>query len=717
MTDRSCLAIVLAAGEGTRMRSALPKVLHPVGGRPMLAHVLTAAETAGADRIAVVLGHGQEATRPVVERTVPYGVCYTQEERRGTAHAVLCARPALESGADDVIVLCGDAPLIRPETIRRVRTALARGSDLVVVGFEAADPTGYGRLLVENGRLVAIREEKDAGLAERMVRLCNSGILGFRGENLPDLLDGITDQNAKREFYLTDAVAIANGRGLRVSVEIASEEEVLGVNDRAQLSTAEAVFQRRARASALSGGVTLVAPETVWFSCDTILGRDVVVEPNVVFGPGVVIGDGATIHAFSHLEGAIVGEGVSVGPFARLRPGTHVADGARVGNFVEIKNSSIEEDAKVNHLTYIGDARVGAGANIGAGTITCNYDGFGKYHTDIGSHAFIGSNSALVAPVVIGDGAFVASGSVVTDNVPADALAVARGRQALREGWAVEFRAQKSAEKAATAAAATAAAGLAAIALAAPALADDTAPDVPESHDAEVDLPVAGLADYDGSLPAETEELLETAGEISEAPAFDIGFLDDALDSALADAPDADLSVEPEGAPEDLTDAGTAIAEVDASDLYPELISADEIVTEDSLPVSDDDTLPGEIEAIAVEPDADPVQDAPLLELDDVAADDASVGEAEDFIADLDLERLMGAALAAEVLPGEDSVPAADITPASRALDGFEDAFLAEDLGLDALPEDLPDDHVVPEESLPEDLDAEDTPPRRVTPA
>ncbi len=723
MNDRSCLAIVLAAGEGTRMRSALPKVLHPVGGRPMLAHVLTAAETAGADRLAVVIGHGQDVTRPVVERTTPYGACYVQEERRGTAHAVLSARPALESGADDVVVLCGDAPLIRPETIRRVRNALARGSDLVVVGFEAVDPTGYGRLIVENGRLVAIREEKDAGLAERMVRLCNSGILGFRGEHLPELLDGITDQNAKREFYLTDAVAIANERGLRVSVEIASEEEVLGVNDRAQLATAEAVFQRRARTAALTGGVTLIAPETVWFSFDTILGRDVLVEPNVVFGPGVIIGDGATIHAFSHLEGAIVGEQVSVGPFARLRPGTHLAEGARVGNFVEIKNSSIEEGAKVNHLTYIGDARVGAAANIGAGTITCNYDGFGKHHTDIGAHAFIGSNSALVAPVIIGDGAFVASGSVVTENVPADALAVARGRQATRPGWAAGFRAEKAAARA-EAAAATAATGLAAVALAGlatDAFADTGAPEPAAEAIEPAGAPAFDLPPLDLVAIAPAADLPpvhdEPADALAEEPAdagadYDEAFLDAALDAALADAFDDEkrAGAEPDTAPvpvdaELLPDEGTDLVapeadlpRPDAAEAAPAVVDLHEAAPEEVILEEADH------EDVALEDVHDAAEPA-------FAAPHADAADA--FMADLDLERLMGAALAAEVMPE------AGATAEPLPLDGFEDAFLAEALAheiddasdpddvmeeADRLPEDLPEDEPFTDDALPEEL-------------
>jgi bifunctional UDP-N-acetylglucosamine pyrophosphorylase/glucosamine-1-phosphate N-acetyltransferase len=439
MSGRSCLAVVLAAGEGTRMRSAAPKVLHPVGGRPMLGHVVAVATQAGADRVAVVVGRGAEAVAGYVS-ALPGTEVFVQEERLGTAHAVLAARAALTRGADDVVVLYGDAPLVRAETLAAARERLAAGADLVVVGFEAADPTGYGRLIVADRRLAAIREDRDASPAERLVRLANSGIMAFRGTHLPALLEAIGNDNAKGEFYLTDAVAAANALGLAVEVEIADEEEALGVNDRHQLAACEAAFQRRARRAALDAGATLIAPDTVFFSFDTVLAPDVTVEPNVVFGPGVSVGTGAVIHAFCHLEGAEVGPGASVGPFARLRPGAGLGEKARVGNFVEVKNAVLEAGAKANHLSYIGDAHVGAGANVGAGTITCNYDGVAKHHTEIGAGAFIGSNSALVAPVSIGAGAYVGSGSVVTDDVPPDALAIGRGRQIVKEGRAAAIR-------------------------------------------------------------------------------------------------------------------------------------------------------------------------------------------------------------------------------------------------------------------------------------
>ncbi|HVV92241.1 MAG TPA: bifunctional UDP-N-acetylglucosamine diphosphorylase/glucosamine-1-phosphate N-acetyltransferase GlmU [Hyphomicrobiales bacterium] len=449
MPARSCLTIVLAAGEGTRMRSARPKALHAAAGRSLLAHALATASAAGAGRLAVVVGPGRdgEAVAAEARRAAPDPAIFVQAERRGTAHAVLAAREAIAVGADDILVLFADTPLVRPETLGRLRAALAEGAAVAVLGFRAADPTGYGRLLVEDGGLVAIREEKDASPAERAVVLCNAGVMALAGREALALLDQIGDDNAKREFYLTDVVGLANERGLRATALEADEAEVQGVNDRPQLAAVEAALQARLRAAALAGGTTLVAPETVFLSMDTALGRDVVVEPNVVFGPGVAVGEGAHIRAFSHLEGASVAAGAIVGPFARLRPGAAIGPGAHVGNFVEIKAATVGEGAKINHLTYVGDAVVGARANLGAGTITCNYDGFDKFVTEIGAGAFIGSNSALVAPVKIGDGAYVGSGSVVTDDVPADALALGRGRQAVKEGWAARFRAARAKAK------------------------------------------------------------------------------------------------------------------------------------------------------------------------------------------------------------------------------------------------------------------------------
>jgi len=440
MASRTCLAVILAAGEGTRMRSHRPKVLHPVAGRSLLGHVLAAVGHDPGLAVALVVGPDQGAVAAEARRLAPGAHVFVQHDRRGTAHAVLAAREALARGFDDILVVFGDTPLISPQTLARLRGALAQGDAVVALGFRAADPTGYGRLLVEAGRLLAIREEKDASERERAIDFCNAGLMALDGRVALDILDRIDDQNAKREFYLSDAVAIAREMGLTALAQEVEEDEVRGINDRAQLAQAEAVAQRRLRAAALEAGVTLVAPDTVFLAADTVLGRDVVIEPHVVFGPGVVVEDEAVIHAFSHLEGAHIGKGASVGPFARLRPGTRLGAKARIGNFVEVKAATIEAGAKANHLAYIGDARVGEGANIGAGTVTCNFDGAAKHRTDIGRGAFIGSNSALVAPVSIGEGAYVGSGSVITRDVPADALAVGRGRQVVKEGWATRLR-------------------------------------------------------------------------------------------------------------------------------------------------------------------------------------------------------------------------------------------------------------------------------------
>src|SRR4029077_20144227 len=398
---RSCLAIVLAAGEGTRMRSALPKVLHAIAGRSLLAHVLRAVAETKVTASAVVVGPNQEAVAAEAERVLPGTQCYVQRERRGTAHAVLAARPALERKAQEVVIVYGDTPLIRAETLNRLRAPLAAGAAVVVLGFRPADPSGYGRLVVEGGKLTAVREEADASIAERAIGLCNGGIMALAGAHALAILDRIGDNNRKREFYLTDAVEIARGMNLDAAVVEAEEDDVRGINTKAQLAEAEAVLQQRLRKAALEAGVTMVAPETVFLSADTTFGKDVVIEPYVVFGEKVTVEDGAVIHAFSHLAGAHVGRKCSVGPFARLRPGPRLGEGARIGNFVETKEAAIAAGAKANHLSYIGDASVGANANIGAGTITCNYDGTAKHRTTIGQDAFIGSNTALVAPVEV----------------------------------------------------------------------------------------------------------------------------------------------------------------------------------------------------------------------------------------------------------------------------------------------------------------------------
>ena len=439
---RTCLSIVLAAGEGVRMRSNRPKVLHEIAGRSMLAHALGAVREAGSGDVAVVIGPGREDVAAEARKVAPEALIFVQAERRGTAHAVLAAREMIARGYDDILISYADIPLLAGATLAAMRQGLADGASLIALGFTPADPAGYGRLIERDGRLAAIREDKDASAAERSTPLCNAGPVAFAGVEALSLLDAVTPDNAQREFYLTDLVEIANRRGLSARALAAGDWEVMGVNDRAQLAAAEAALQARLRHRAMLDGATLVAPETVFLSWDTIIGRDVVIEPHVVIGPGVVIEDGAVIYAFSHLAGARIASGASIGPFARLRAGADVAARAKVGNFVEIKKARIEEGAKVNHLSYIGDARVGASANIGAGAITCNYDGHSKFRTDIGAGAFIGSNSSLVAPVTIGDGAYVGSGSVITRDVEPGALAVARSRQESRAGWAQAFRAR-----------------------------------------------------------------------------------------------------------------------------------------------------------------------------------------------------------------------------------------------------------------------------------
>jgi bifunctional UDP-N-acetylglucosamine pyrophosphorylase/glucosamine-1-phosphate N-acetyltransferase len=428
MTKRTCLSIILAAGEGTRMKSALPKVLHKIAGLPMVAHVARAAESAGGE-IALVIGHGADQLRAAAQSFAPNAEIFVQEKRLGTAHAVLAARDAITKGYDDLLVMFGDTPLIEADALLRARAGLENGAAVVVVGFRTADPSGYGRLIEENGALVAIREEKECTEAEKKIGFCNGGLMAIAGEHALALLDAVGNANAKGEYYLTDIVEIARKRGLQVVATEASFENALGINNRAELAEAEAIWQRRRRRAMMLAGVTLIAPETVFLSHDTEIGAETIVEPNVFFGPGVKVAAGAKIHAFCHLEGAEIGAGCDVGPFARLRPGANLREKAKVGNFCEVKKAVIEPGAKVNHLTYIGDARVGAGANIGAGTITCNYDGYSKFFTDIGAGAFIGSNSSLVAPVSIGAGAYVASGSVITESVPDDALAFGRARQ------------------------------------------------------------------------------------------------------------------------------------------------------------------------------------------------------------------------------------------------------------------------------------------------
>jgi bifunctional UDP-N-acetylglucosamine pyrophosphorylase / glucosamine-1-phosphate N-acetyltransferase len=442
MTEGSILAIVLAAGKGTRMKSEVPKVMHALAGAPMLAHVLAAAKEAGAGQISAVVGPGMDEVTSLAKSLDADVQVFVQAGQLGTADAVKAAEAGFAGAAGPVLILYGDTPLLRAATLERLTQALAEGADLVVAGFETENPTGYGRLLLDaRGRLVGIREEKDASDSERALTLCNSGIMGFRSaEALASLLGRIGNDNAKGEFYLTDAVALANADGLDTRMITADGAEVLGVNSRSELAHAEALMQRSLRDKAMAGGATLVAPETVFLSRDTVIGRDVLIEPNVIVGPGVVIEDGAIIHGFCHFVGAHIGRNAEVGPFARLRPGAVLGPGTKVGNFVEIKKSDIADGAKVNHLTYIGDTSIGPGANIGAGTITCNYDGIAKHRTEIGAGAFIGSNTSLVAPVKIGEGAYIGSGSVISKDVADDALALTRAPQEERPGWAARFR-------------------------------------------------------------------------------------------------------------------------------------------------------------------------------------------------------------------------------------------------------------------------------------
>ncbi|WP_342362459.1 bifunctional UDP-N-acetylglucosamine diphosphorylase/glucosamine-1-phosphate N-acetyltransferase GlmU [Terrarubrum flagellatum] len=444
---REALAIVLAAGEGTRMRSRTPKVLHRIAGRSMLGHALATIAEAGIGRVAVVVGPGHDAVAAEARAISPGAEIFVQQERLGTGHAVMAARAAVTGDVGEVLIIYADTPFVSVETLRGMRATVAEGAAVVGVGFEAKDPTGYGRFLMKDRRLTAIREHRDATDAERKVTLCNAGLMAFRGRDLPDLLDSLTDTNDQKQFYLTDAAEIAHAKGLVVNAITCGEDEVLGVNDRAQLAAAEAVMQQRLREKVMREGATLIAPDTVFLSFDTKIGQDVMIEPHVVFGPGVVVENDVVIHSFSHLEGAHVGRGASIGPFGRLRPGAKLGEKSRIGNFVEVKNADIGAGAKANHLAYIGDASVGAESNIGAGAVFCNYDGVNKHHTEVGAGAFIGTNVTLVAPVKVGDGAFVAAGSTITRNVPDDALAIGRGRQEMREGWAAARRQRYPAKK------------------------------------------------------------------------------------------------------------------------------------------------------------------------------------------------------------------------------------------------------------------------------
>ncbi|KFG92016.1 Bifunctional protein GlmU [Sphingobium herbicidovorans NBRC 16415] len=444
---RPLAVIILAAGQGTRMKSAKHKVLHPVAGRPMLLHLLSSIAELKPERQVVVVGAGREQVEAAVYGTG--AVIAVQEQQLGTGHAVAQAHDALAGFAGDILILYGDVPLVRPETMRAMLDRLNQGDDMraVVLGFRPEDAAAYGRIITSGqGVISKMVEYKDADANERAVTLCNSGLMAVRSTDLFVLLDQIGNDNAAGEYYLPDIVMLP---GAQSAVIEAEAWEVAGVNSRVEQAVVEAAWQDRRRSEAMREGATLIAPETVFFAYDTVLGRDVLVEPNVVFGPGVTVADNVVIHAFSHLEGATIDTGAEIGPYARLRPGAKIGPNAKVGNFVEVKKAELGEGAKVNHLSYIGDANIGARANVGAGTITCNYDGFFKYRTEIGAGAFIGSNSALVAPVTIGDGAIVAAGSVVTKAVDADALCLVRPAQEAKPGWAARFRARMQARKAA----------------------------------------------------------------------------------------------------------------------------------------------------------------------------------------------------------------------------------------------------------------------------
>lgn len=450
MTDPVATAlIVLAAGKGTRMNSDLPKVLHEIGGAPLFAHALSSGAALAPERIVVVAGHGAEAVTKAAKDLDPEIEVVVQSVQNGTAHAVAQAKEALAGFSGDAIVLYGDTPFIRPETLEAMAQKRSTGADVVVLGFEAADPGRYGRLVTQGDALLRIVEFKDATKAERAITLCNSGVVMADAQTLFSLIEQVGNDNASGEYYLTDIAGIARGQDLWATAVTCDEAETLGINTRAELAAAEAAFQARRRAEAFADGVTLVAPDTVYFAHDTYVGADTVIEPNVVFGPGVTVESGARIRAFSHLEGCHVSQRAVIGPFARLRPGAELAEGVKVGNFVEIKNTQVDEGAKINHLTYIGDAHIGARANIGAGTVTCNYDGVFKHKTNIGADAFIGSDTMLVAPVRVGAGAMTATGAVVTRDIPDGAMGIGRAKIDIKEGFATRLFDKLRAAKAA----------------------------------------------------------------------------------------------------------------------------------------------------------------------------------------------------------------------------------------------------------------------------
>ena len=439
-------AVILAAGQGTRMKSDLHKVLHPIAGQPMLMHLMASVDALNPARKVVVVGSGKEQLESALASSAELAV---QQPQHGTGHAVQQAEAALAGFDGDVLILYGDVPFVPTATMQGMidRLNAPDAPAVVVLAFEPDDTQAYGRVIADGDRILKMVEHKDATAEERACRLCNSGLMAVKARALFGLLARVTNDNAAKEFYLVDIVNIANADGRLCAVVKTDPFDVAGINSRGELAAMEGQWQARRRARAMADGATLIAPETVWFAWDTVIGRDVVIEPSVFFGPGVTVADKVVIHAFSHIEGATIGEGVEVGPYARLRPGAVLEEKAKIGNFVEVKKARFGKGAKANHLSYIGDADVGAGANIGAGTITCNYDGFFKYQTVIGDGAFIGSNSALVAPVTIGAGAIVGAGAVVTADVSADALALVRPEQREKAGWAKRFRDVMGAKK------------------------------------------------------------------------------------------------------------------------------------------------------------------------------------------------------------------------------------------------------------------------------
>ncbi|WP_332065491.1 bifunctional UDP-N-acetylglucosamine diphosphorylase/glucosamine-1-phosphate N-acetyltransferase GlmU [Bartonella sp. CB189] len=444
---RNCLSIVLAAGEGTRMKSSLPKVLHKIAGLPLVCHVIKQIELAGISKLAVIVGFGSKDVAETVQSFTKNAMIFEQKERLGTAHAALSARLALKKEVDDILIVFGDTPLIEKSSLLQIRAQLAVGADVVVAGFHAPDPTGYGRLIKKDGKLIAVVEEKDASDEEKKISFCNGGILAINGKHALSLLNKVGNNNFKKEYYLTDVVSIASRKGLDVRVVEVSFDNVVGINNCFELFQADAVWQKRKARDLMLSGVTILKPESVYFSYDTEIEPGVLIEPNVYFGTGVKVQSGAVIRAFSYLEGTVIGVDSQIGPYARLRPGTKLARSVKIGNFCEVKEAKIGESSKVNHLSYIGDAEIGAHANIGAGTITCNYDGFHKYKTIVDDNAFIGSNSTLVSPLVIGNGSYIASGSVITEDVPINSMAFGRARQVTKQDYVIKLRARLSENK------------------------------------------------------------------------------------------------------------------------------------------------------------------------------------------------------------------------------------------------------------------------------